>query len=206
MIIDDFMKYASHYDVLIFDINGVLDNNHDAKVKMLSDAFPDLSKLQVAEINVGMERAYEKSKNSSTASHIASACAGNGIVIDDSKAEELSKKYYELNRIKPEIIKFLNKLSETNKVCLYTSLSREKVDSITSRYPLSSKVVVFAREDQVESKPSIRNLEIILQKLDVPVEKAILFGDNVAVDIMPAHLLGIKTVLVSNYVDDVVKL
>jgi len=206
MIIDYFMKYASHYDLLIFDINGVLDNNHDAKIKMLSDAFPDLSTTQIAEINVGMERAYEKNKSSSTASHIMSACADNGIVIDDGKAEELANRYYELNRIKPEVIQFLNKLSETNKVCLYTSLSRQKVDFITSRYPLSSKVVVFAREDQVESKPSIRNLEIILHKLDIPVEKAILFGDNVAVDIMPAHLLGIKSVLVSNYVDGVIKL
>lgn len=206
MIIDDFMKYASHYDLLIFDINGVLDNNHNAKVKMLSDAFPDLSTSQIAEINVGMERAYEKSKSSSTASHIASACADSNIAIDDYKAEKLSNRYYELNRIKPEVIQFLNKLSETNKVCLYTSLSRQKVDSITSRHPLSSKVFVFAREDQVESKPSIKNLESILHKLDTTVEKAVLFGDNVAVDIMPAHLLGIKTVLVSNYVDDVIKL
>ena len=206
MIIDYFMKYASHYDLLIFDINGVLDNNHDAKIKMLSDAFPDLSTTQIAEINVGMERAYEKNKSSSTASHIMSACADNNLAIDDKKAEELANRYYELNRIKPEVIQFLNKLSETNKVCLYTSLSRQKVDFITSRYPLSSKVVVFAREDQVESKPSIRNLEIILHKLDVPVGKAVLFGDNVAVDIMPAHLLGIKSVLVSNYVDGVIKL
>ena len=41
---------------------------------------------------------------------------------------------------------------------------------------------------------------------NIPAERAVLFGDNVAVDIMPAHLLGIKAVLVSNYVDALIKL
>lgn len=206
MIIDDFLQYASHYDLLIFDINGVLDNNHIAKVKALSEAFPKLSDLQISKINVGMERAYEKSKSSSTASHIAAAFMDNGIVIDNDKAEELANRYYDLNRINPGIINFLNTLSETKKVCLYTSLSRAKVDYITSKQPLSPNILVFAREEQVESKPSISNLEAILRITSTPIDRAVLFGDNVAVDIMPAHLLGIKAVLVSNYVDAVIKL
>lgn len=183
-----------------------MDNNHDAKVKALSEAFPELSDLQISKINVGMERAYEKSKSSSTASHIAAALADNGITIDQDKAEELANRYFDLNRIKPEVIKFLNKLSETKKVCLYTSLSKAKVDFITSRCPLSSNILVFAREEQVESKPSISNLEAILRITNTPIDRAVLFGDNVAVDIMPAHLLGIKSVLVSNYVNAVIKL
>lgn len=206
MIIDDFMQYASHYDLLIFDINGVLDNNHAAKVKALSEAFPKLSDLQISKINVGMERAYEKNKGSSTASHIAAALADNNITINQDKAEELANTYFDLNRIKPEIIEFLNKLSETKKVCLYTSLSKAKVDYITSKHPLSPNILVFAREEQVESKPSISNLEAILHITNIPAERAVLFGDNVAVDIMPAHLLGIKAVLVSNYVDAIIKL
>lgn len=206
MIIDYFMQYASHYDLLIFDINGVLDNNHDAKVKALSEAFPKLSDLQISKINVGMERAYEKSKGSSTASHIAAALADNNITINQDKAEELANTYFDLNRIKPEIIKFLNKLSETKKVCLYTSLSKAKVDYITSKHQLSPNILVFAREEQVESKPSISNLEKILRITNTPIDRTVLFGDNVAVDIMPAHLLGIKAVLVSNYVDAVIKL
>lgn len=206
MIIDNFTQYASCYDLFIFDINGVLDNNHEAKVRTLSEAFPALSDLQISKINIGMERAYEKSKDSPTASHIVTAFEDNGIVIDSNKAKELANRYYDLNRIKPEIINFLNQLSETKKVCLYTSLSKAKVDYITSRCPLSSNILVFAREEQVESKPSISNLEAILHITNTPINRAVLFGDNVAVDIMPAHLLGIKAVLVSNYVDAVIKL
>ena len=162
MIIDNFTQYASCYDLFIFDINGVLDNNHEAKVRTLSEAFPALSDLQISKINIGMERAYEKSKDSPTTSHIVAAFEDNGIVIDSNKAKELANRYYDLNRIKPEIINFLNQLSETKKVCLYTSLSKAKVDYITSRRPLSSNILVFAREEQVESKPSISNLEAIL--------------------------------------------
>ena len=206
MIIDNFTQYASCYDLFIFDINGVLDNNHEAKVRTLSEAFPALSDLQISKINIGMERAYEKSKDSPTTSHIVAAFEDNGIVIDSNKAKELANRYYDLNRIKPEIINFLNQLSETKKVCLYTSLSKAKVDYITSRRPLSSNILVFAREEQVESKPSISNLETILRITNTPINRAVLFGDNVAVDIMPAHLLGIKAVLVSNYVDAVIKL
>lgn len=206
MIIDNFTQYASCYDLFIFDINGVLDNNHEAKVRTLSEAFPALSDLQISKINIGMERAYEKSKDSPTTSHIVAAFEDNGIVIDSNKAKELANRYYDLNRIKPEIINFLNQLSETKKVCLYTSLSKAKVDYITSRRPLSSNILVFAREEQVESKPSISNLEAILRITNTPINRAVLFGDNVAVDIMPAHLLGIKAVLVSNYVDAVIKL
>ena len=111
------MQYASHYDLLIFDINGVLDNNHAAKVKALSEAFPKLSDLQISKINVGMERAYEKNKGSSTASHIAAALADNNITINQDKAEELANTYFDLNRIKPEIIEFLNKLKNSHVFC-----------------------------------------------------------------------------------------
>ena len=191
---------------MIFDINGVLDNNHYAKVKTLSDAFPNLSELQISKINVSMERAYEHNKSDSTSTHILSACADNGIVITDNKACLLEKNYFEVNRINVEIIEFLNRLSITNKVCLYTSLSRKKVDYITNLHPLSSNILIFARENQIESKPSICNLEKILKITQINADKAVLFGDNVAIDIMPARLLGIKAVLVSNYVDDVIKL
>ena len=206
MIIDDIMEYASHYDLLIFDINGVLDNNHNAKVEVLSAAFPQLSDLEISKVNVAMERAYEKSKSSSTASHIADALLDNGISIESAKAEELSAAYYDLNRVNPEIIEMLNSLAQTKKVCLYTSLSKAKVDYITSKGTLSDDVLVFSRDVQLESKPSIRNLEAILEQTGVSADRAVLFGDNVAVDIMPANLLGIKAVLVTNYVDSFIRL
>lgn len=206
MIIDDIMKYASHYDLLIFDINGVLDNNHNAKVRMLSRAFPQLSDLDISKVNVAMERAYEKSKSSSTASHIADALLDSGISIDAAKAEELANEYYDLNRVEPEVIEFLNKLAKTKKVCLYTSLSKPKVDYIMSRGSLSDDILVFSRDVQLESKPSICNLEAILAQTKMSADRAVLFGDNVAVDIMPANLLGIKAVLVTNYVDSFIRL
>jgi len=206
MLVDILKQYCAGYDLVIFDINGVLDNNHDAKVAMLSAEFPEMSDLLISKVNIDMERAYEKSQSGSTASHIQIALGDNGIVIDDAKANVLSNTYYDLNRIHPELIDFLNELSQVKKVCLYTSLSREKVDFITSRGTLSPDILFFSREEQVESKPSIRNLERILDITGVPADKAILFGDNVAVDIMPAHLLGIKSILTSNYVDGFIKL
>ena len=206
MIIDDFMKYARLYDLLIFDINGVLDNNHDAKEATLHDAFPELNQLQISKINVDMERAYEHNKSDSTSSHIMSALKDNDISVLDEEAKVLEQRYYDLNRIKPEIIQCLNNLTKTNKVCLYTSLSKPKVEYIASLASLSPNIMIFSREEQIESKPSIRNLEKILELNNTTADRAVLFGDNVAVDIMPAHLLGIKAVLVSNYVDDIIKL
>ena len=206
MIIDNILKFANNYDLFIFDINGVLDNNHNAKVETLKKHFPGMSDLDISTTNVDMERAYESNKSSSTSSHIASALADNGIVVDSDKADLLASTYFDLNRVKPNVVDCLNKLAETKTVCLYTALSRPKVKFITNLHPLSEKIMIFAKEDQLESKPSIRNLQKILKLTNISPNRAILFGDNIAVDIMPANLLGIKAVLVSNYVDEVIKL
>lgn len=206
MIIDYILKFATSYDLFIFDINGVLDNNHDAKVETMRKYFPEISDTDISNINIDMERAYESNKSSSTSSHISSALADNGIIIDKEKSELLADSYFNLNRIKTSVIDGLNKLAETKKVYLYTALSRQKVKFITSLQTLSDKIIIFAKEDQIESKPSIRNLQQILKQTKIAPEKTILFGDNVAVDLMPANLLGIKSILASNYVDDVIKL
>jgi predicted HAD superfamily phosphohydrolase YqeG len=153
-----------------------------------------------------MERAYESNKSNGTDYHISQALAANGITISESDSIRLANNYFNLNRIKPEIIKFLNELADRKKVYLYTSLSRAKVDFIASLHPLSPNIMIFAREEQIESKPSIRNLQKIMRHADTSPERSILFGDNIAVDIMPAKLCGIKSVLVSNYVDDFIKL
>jgi FMN phosphatase YigB (HAD superfamily) len=206
MIIDDLLKFVNDYELFIFDINGVLDNNHNAKIQMLKSNFPEMSLDLIKSVNIDMERAYESNQSGGTATHISQALKDNQIQVDDVEAKRLADDYFNLNRVNPDLITFLNNLAETKKVCLYTALSRSKVEFITSLHPLSKKIMIFAREDQIESKPSIRNLKEILRLSDVTTDKAILFGDNVSVDIMPANLIGIKSILVSNYVDDVIKL
>ncbi len=52
-----------------------------------------------------------------------------------------------------------------------------------------------------ENKPSINILKSIMDKYSLDPAGCLLVGDDVFLDIMPAKILGMKTILISEYVD-----
>lgn len=61
--------------------------------------------------------------------------------------------------------------------------------------------IILTGSFQEENKPSINVLEYILKKYSLSPAECLLVGDDVCSDIMPAKILGMRTILISDYVD-----
>lgn len=190
----------SRYELFIFDVNGVLDDLYGVKEKIIRGITKDENLTK--KIIVAIERLYENNKASDPGEVICNALHLHDIKLDASKVAILRKNYFALNKISEGVLNLLKDLGDKRIVCLYTSLTLKNLKKL---YPFPKwglgKIQLFTQESFIERKPSINNLIKICSANNVKPEKTILFGDNVAVDLMPAKLLGMKTVLVSCYVD-----
>ncbi len=107
--------------------------------------------------------------------------------------------------INKKLLKRLLKIKRKKKLvtCLYTSQSLVHIKEVLGKSEKEKKLFdrIFTLQDFDEPKPSIKNLEKICHQLKINPKNGLMVGDNVAMDLMPAKFLGMKTVLYSKVVD-----
>ena len=195
---------SEHTDskLYIFDINWVLDNLLQTKVRLINEIFNVKDKIQLANVITALDRFYEKDKSSSLDLLLRESLSYVDISYSDKEIADFGNRYFSENIINIETINYLAKLSEDKKVCLYTSLWRNRINHLFWEYPeFVNHVKIYTKDDLDEPKPSVKNLIYICAEYDVKFEDTILIWDNIVVDLMPAKLLWMKTILVSPFVD-----
>lgn len=107
------------------------------------------------------------------------------------------------NKTLIQVVRKIKKRYRNIKVCIYSRQTKKDIQKFFNKFKININLFdgIYGREDFKEPKPSIKNLEIICRKLKVAPKKAIMIGDNVVVDLMPAKLLGMQTILYSRFID-----
>ncbi len=111
--------------------------------------------------------------------------------------------------IKPEFAKLIKSLSkDLLKFIFSQGNTKEDILRLLSKAGLNDNYfteILTTKMFKEETKPSITILNHILNKYSLKPKECLLIADDVFLDLMPAKILGMKTVLVSNYVDNVAK-
>lgn len=112
-------------------------------------------------------------------------------------------KYQVVNR---ELIHFIKKIKAKEKdlrVCVYSNQNTGYVKGFLNKFKIDLGVFdkIYGRNSFEEPKPSINNLKKICRDFGASYKQTVIVGDNVAVDLMPAKLLKIKTILYTEFVD-----
>ncbi|MDD3614304.1 MAG: HAD hydrolase-like protein [Candidatus Pacebacteria bacterium] len=208
---------------LIFDLNDTLDNTNEAIIRafeaVLKKHFPAItqSKLQkfAEELMVFFwqaDRLADLSYPEWTMEDIIKHCVkkwanSEAIEID---IDIFTRDYNAIRKrhliIKPKMAKLIKGLpSYLLKFIISQGNSKGDIIDLLQQSNLAESdftEIISTRLFKEENKPSINILKYILKKYSLKPEECLMIGDDVCADLMPAKILGMKTVLISNYVDE----
>jgi len=208
--------------LLIFDYDGPINNLTQSKkdtILNLSDELSlNLSNQNVWELINYIDQIYESQKITDYVQLISIALkkmkGNNSIKILEEQIDQFSLKFgkkLDMSiRLNLEIIKTIreikNKQHDT-KVCIYTSQLQDNLQIFLNRIRDDRILIdkIYDRNSFDEPKPSTQNLIQICKDFECNFGEAIIIGDNVAVDLAPAAYLGIKTILINQFVDIAIK-
>jgi len=107
------------------------------------------------------------------------------------------------NRGLIQVVKKIKKQHNEIRVCIYSCQNKTDIQKFFNKFKIDINLfdVIYGKEDLDEPKPSIKNLEVICRKLKIAPNRAVMIGDNVVLDLMPAKLLGMQTILYSKFLD-----
>ncbi len=203
MDLKKFLESNTSYQLYIFDVNWVLDNLLETKIKLAKNILW-LKKEEIADFICSLDRIYELNKWTKLHKILSSYFKYNNKITNE-QIKMFESMYYSENIISPYKIEFINELSLYKKVCLYTSLPKIFFEKIIWDNLVNNNIRIYTLESFQELKPSYNNLKTICLENECEPSKSILFWDNVIIDLMPAKLLWIRTVLVTPYLDEVIK-
>jgi FMN phosphatase YigB (HAD superfamily) len=136
------------------------------------------------------------------------------IVCEQDVIESFSDLFsvYLFDYLKPNK-KIISALSKTKrafpeiKICIYTNQSRQYVEDFFKKGHLdfTQFIKVYSKDFFKEHKPSIKNLETICHEQDVIFNQTMMIGDDPTQDLLPAYILGMKTILFNPIVTDQIK-
>lgn len=119
---------------------------------------------------------------------------------------------YLSDHLKPNIsvlwaLKKVKKFFPEVKFCIYTNQTDKYVKKFfqSNQLDITQFTKIYGGDLFLETKPSIKNLETICRDQNANFNQTIMIGDDPTLDLLPAHLLGIKTVLFNPVVDSCLK-
>lgn len=110
------------------------------------------------------------------------------------------------NRIVLSALAKVKQIFPEVKFCIYTNQTGQYVEKFfqLNRLNIAQFTKIYGSDLFLEPKPSIKNLETICQDQNTTFSQTVMIGDDPTLDLLPANLLGIKTVLfnpvVNNYI------
>lgn len=106
------------------------------------------------------------------------------------------KWYVEEEELYPEAVPCLRKLSGKYKIGVIANQSLGTADRLEKHGILRYVDLVIASAEEGVAKPDVKIFEIALSRAKCKAEQAVMIGDRVDNDIVPAKRLGMKTVWV----------
>lgn len=105
-------------------------------------------------------------------------------------------------KLNHRFLEILKKIKKEKKftLCVYTSQTRKWVTKALEGYK-NLFDHIYCQENFAEPKPSVQNIIKICKESGINPKNAIMIGDNPTIDLMPAKLLGMETVLINQFVD-----
>lgn len=99
-------------------------------------------------------------------------------------------------RLNPNCKEMLDELMKRNMIVTYSNSPRDStIDALTTLGIIGYMARNFSAQDLPESKPSTKNLEIMMAKMGFAVSNTIIIGDSYEKDCLPAVQLGMKAIL-----------
>ncbi len=202
---------------LIFDLNRTIDNfdtyGIEASRKVIENIFPyePATDYLGAKLYLLIER-YEKKWESEAYVHnikraLRDFFAVKGISPEQAELEKLLNIFIEESqstyRILQEFTDIVPELAKKYSLYLYTMSTVKEVEENFKTVDCSPGLFkkIYARENLIEAKPSISNLEMILLENNISPENCLIIGDDPVADIFPTKFLGIKTCLFCPHAD-----
>lgn len=186
-------------DLVIFDWNGVLDNQECAKRKLIRKVIGEAHKDIENSILVDIERNFEQKKELPFEQNLRLVFKQNNFQIEGTDLHELVSEFSE-DILSSSKLQTLLGLRSYVRLAIYTSANLH-IDAEMTLALSDANVLVYDRARLIEEKPSIKNLREICKTLGIVPERTMMIGDNPTQDLMPAKLLGMHTILMNPYVD-----
>jgi len=195
---------------LILDFNDTIDDNFAVKKEALTHVLKKFSAddLSIKKVLVEIDKVDLAHPGWSMEDIIATALK-NILGIERKKATKIAKNYQEYRkkhaRLDTSFVKAAPKLAERFRIILLTSGNKKSIKQLMKKYGIDKYIekYYFTKELGMK-KPSIDLLEMILKDNNIDKEDCIVVGDDIIKDHMPAKLLGIKTILYSKFVDNII--
>lgn len=165
---------------LFFDLGSTLIDETDC----INDRIEQIYSFTKISKNNIRNRMYELSNNSSISLKIIAKENGVDNLIWDSSLEKLY----------PGVSNNLKKLSENYKLGIIANQSLGTADRLKEWNIYKYFDVICASAEENCAKPDLKLFKIALEKADCAPKNAVMIGDRIDNDILPAHQLGMKTV------------
>ena len=162
---------------LFFDVGSTLINEEKAYLHRLQDA-----------VNEPFEKIYEK------AISLYKENRKGDLEIMKSYGLPILKWHKEDEELYPEAVTCLEELSKKYKIGIIANQSLGTADRLEQHGILKYIDLVIASAEEGVSKPDRKIFEIALFRAKCKAENAVMIGDRVDNDIVPAKQLGMKTV------------
>jgi len=208
---------------IIFDLNGTLDNTNQAIARafleILKKYFPALKSSQLKKFSEELMIFFWQADKLADLKYpqwemidiikygVGKWAAFRKIKLNISQFAEdyniIRKKYLS---IKPEFASLIKKMPKRGIMKFVFSQGNSKTDvlSLLEKSSLTEKdftEIISTKSFPGEIKPSIKILSYLLKKYRLKAGDCLVVGDDILADIMPAKILGMRTILISDYVD-----
>ena len=180
---------VNHVELLVSDFNGVLDNYYQLKYRHLMKLLGEGNRAHFVDLALFTDTEYQVNRAASLEQSISKYFAKHNLPLD---AQLLASGMGE-----PQLTESAKQFLKNLEIpyIIYTAQPLETV----ARYREVFAGDWISCEELGEPKPSANNLRTIRERYLVNPEHVCVVGDGLIDDLMPAHLLGMQTVLVSPF-------
>lgn len=209
---------------IIFDLNGTLDNTDKAFTKALfltlKNFLPKNRNLQIfaKELLIFFwqaDKIADLKHPDWSMEQIIQFAVKNWTKFRKIKINihRFSKNYSTIRKqfltIKPEFVKLIKSLPKNQLKFIFSQgNTKEEVLLLLKKTNLKEDdftEIITTKMFKNETKPSLPILNYILKKYSLKPKECLMVADDVFLDLMPAKILGMKTILISDYVDYLIK-
>lgn len=205
-------------EALLFDFNGTLDLIQEERVRALEDVIeeidpktpPERYRELTEEVLVSIERIDVKDP-SKPMSEIVSQALKETVdgELNEGDSEDLYEIYEESRKVYRDIegsfVEVVEELAEKYRLFILSHARREDIENLLGKKNLLEyfENVYITREYGLR-KPDTEIYKKILDEENLQPEECVMIGDDSLLDLLPAKVAGLHTILFSRFVDDII--
>ncbi len=199
---------------VLFDFNGVLDKINEERLKSIESVLGEVDsnlKKHAAEVLVNIEMIDKYSPSDTMVKIVAKAFVKffEKKEIRNYDAEKLSdmymkarEKYKGIQDKAENVLKYLK--DKGMKLFIVSHSKKSDILNLFLKHNISDNFfdAIYSTQDLGLKKPNIEILEKIMKENNLNPENCMFIGDNIIEDMLPAKAIGMRTVLISDFVDE----